>query len=89
MSFQAYLDTIKEKTGLTPDDFEKIARERGLLEGDIKAGPIIAVARRRLRPRPRARDGAGECVSRAAERPAVARATRSTDSSRARRRSGS
>ncbi len=41
MSFQAYLDTIKEKTGLTPDDFEKIARERGLLEDDIKAGPII------------------------------------------------
>jgi Domain of unknown function (DUF4287)/Domain of unknown function (DUF5655) len=42
MSFQAYLDTIKEKTGLTPDDFEPIAREKGFLEGDIPAGPIIA-----------------------------------------------
>ena len=40
MTFQAYLDTIKQKTGMTPDDFEPIAREKGLLEGDIKAGPI-------------------------------------------------
>ena len=42
MTFQAYLDSIKAKTGLDPDDFEKIAREKGLLDGDIKAGPIIA-----------------------------------------------
>ena len=40
MTFQAYLDTIKAKTGLDPEDFEKIAAEKGLLEGDIKAGPI-------------------------------------------------
>ena len=40
MTFQAYLDTIKAKTGLEPEDFEKIAAEKGLLEGDIKAGPI-------------------------------------------------
>jgi len=40
MTFQAYLDTIKAKTGMDPADFEKIAAERGLLEGDIKAGPI-------------------------------------------------
>ena len=42
MTFQAYLDTIKAKTGLDPADFEKIAAERGLLGGDIKAGPIMA-----------------------------------------------
>jgi hypothetical protein len=57
MTFQAYLDTIKEKTGMTPDDFVKLAEERGLLVGatkgrdtnggdkkggEIKAGPIIA-----------------------------------------------
>jgi hypothetical protein len=42
MSFQAYLDTIRAKTGMGPDDFEKLARERGLLVGDIKAGPILA-----------------------------------------------
>src|ERR1700712_2773958 len=40
MTFQAYLDTIKAKTGMDPDDFQKIAAERGLLVGDIKAGPI-------------------------------------------------
>jgi hypothetical protein len=33
MSFQAYLDNIKEKTGKTPDDFKKRAAEKGFLEG--------------------------------------------------------
>jgi hypothetical protein len=42
MTFQAYLDTIKAKTGMDPDDFQKIAAEKGLLGGDIKAGPITA-----------------------------------------------
>ena len=41
MTFQAYLDTIKEKTGMSPDDFEAIARDRGLLTDDIPAGPIL------------------------------------------------
>jgi hypothetical protein len=40
MTFQAYIDTIKAKTGMDPDDFQKIAAEKGLLVGDIKAGPI-------------------------------------------------
>jgi hypothetical protein len=40
MTFQAYLDTIKAKTGMDPADFQKIAAEKGLLKGDIKAGPI-------------------------------------------------
>ena len=40
MTFQAYIDTIKAKTGMDPADFEKIAAEKGLLVGDIKAGPI-------------------------------------------------
>jgi predicted transport protein len=40
MTFQAYLDTIKAKTGMDPEDFQKIAAEKGLLVGDIKAGPI-------------------------------------------------
>ena len=40
MTFQAYLDTIKAKTGMVPDDFQKIAEEKGLLVGDITAGPI-------------------------------------------------
>ena len=30
MTFQAYLDTVKAKTGKTPDDFKKLAHEKGL-----------------------------------------------------------
>ncbi len=30
MTFQAYLDTIKAKTGKTPDDFAKLAAKKGL-----------------------------------------------------------
>src|SRR5882724_11673250 len=36
MSFQAYLDNVKAKTGKTPDDFAKLASQRGLAKhGDI------------------------------------------------------
>jgi hypothetical protein len=42
MSFQAYLDTIKQKTGLDPADFRRLADERGLLADDVKAGQIKA-----------------------------------------------
>jgi len=28
MSFQAYIDNIKTKTGKTPDDFKKLAEEK-------------------------------------------------------------
>ena len=31
MSFQAYLDNIKAKTGKTPDDFKKLAAEKGFM----------------------------------------------------------
>lgn len=37
MSFQAYINNIKTKTGKTPDDFKKLAEEKGFLEnGQIK-----------------------------------------------------
>jgi hypothetical protein len=42
MTFQAYLDTIKTKTGLDPDDFFELAREKDLLGDGVKAGPVIA-----------------------------------------------
>lgn len=42
MTFQAYLDTIRKKTGLGPDDFRRIAAEKGLLEPGTKAAAIIA-----------------------------------------------
>jgi hypothetical protein len=47
MSFQAYLDTIKEKTGKGPADFKKLASGKGFMSGtklraDVKAGEVIA-----------------------------------------------
>ena len=41
MSFQAYLDNIEEKTGLTPRQFIDLAQERGLDGPDVKAGLIV------------------------------------------------
>ena len=41
MSFQAYLDNIQKKTGKGPDEFRKLAEQRGLLRADVKAGEII------------------------------------------------
>jgi hypothetical protein len=31
ISFQAYIDNIKAKTGKTPDDFKALAEKKGLL----------------------------------------------------------
>lgn len=42
MSFQAYLDNIKAKTGKTPQDFRVLAEKKGLLKPGVKAGEIIA-----------------------------------------------
>ncbi len=42
MSFQAYIDNIKTKTGKTPEDFKKLADKKGLLKPGVKAGEIIA-----------------------------------------------
>ncbi|NLP83170.1 DUF4287 domain-containing protein [Microbacterium sp. CFH 90308] len=40
MSFQAYLDNIETKTGLTPRQFIDLAREKGFDE-TTKATPIV------------------------------------------------
>ena len=40
MSFQAYLDTIKAKTGLGPAEFRVLAEKRGLLAADVKVAQI-------------------------------------------------
>jgi hypothetical protein len=47
MSFQAYIDNIHTKTGKTPDDFKKLAEEKGFysngaLTPNTKAGDIVA-----------------------------------------------
>ena len=31
MSFQAYIDNIKAKTGKTPEDFKKLAEKKGFI----------------------------------------------------------
>jgi hypothetical protein len=47
MSFQGYLNTIKTKTGKGPDDFRRLAAEKGFADGEnikpgVKAGDIVA-----------------------------------------------
>lgn len=47
MSFQAYLDNIRAKTGRSPDDFRRYAVEKGWtdaagLRDGVKAGAIVA-----------------------------------------------
>jgi hypothetical protein len=42
MTFQAYLDTIEAKTGKRPRDFLALARKRGLVRPDLKAGELVA-----------------------------------------------
>lgn len=32
MSFQAYIDNIKQKTGNSPEDFKKLAEKKGFLK---------------------------------------------------------
>jgi hypothetical protein len=41
MSFQAYLDTIEDRTGLTPREFIAMAHDRGLDASTTKAGAIV------------------------------------------------
>jgi hypothetical protein len=41
MSFQAYLDAIEDKTGLTPRQLVDEATSRGYASADVKAGTIL------------------------------------------------
>ena len=41
MSFQAYLDNIEAKTGVSPNEFMKRAKTNGLLSADTKAMQIV------------------------------------------------
>ena len=41
MSFQAYLDNIKAKTGKTPDELVRLAAARGLVGPGVKAEQIV------------------------------------------------
>ena len=41
MSFQAYLDNVETKTGKTPNEFIKLAKQKGFGAG-TKAGEIVS-----------------------------------------------
>lgn len=41
MSFQAYLDNIQAKTGVSPDQFLELAKAKGFMEPGVKATPIV------------------------------------------------
>jgi len=41
MSFQAYIDNIKTRTGKTPADFKKQLEKEGLLNGDMTATELV------------------------------------------------
>jgi len=41
MSFQAYIDNIKKKTGKTPEDFKKLAEKKGLLKPGVKPMEVV------------------------------------------------
>ena len=62
MSFQAYLNTIKSKTGKGPEDFRKMAEEKGFsqdgeLKPGIKAGEIVDWLKEEFELGSRARHG--------------------------------
>lgn len=38
MSFQAYIDNIKAKTGKTPEDFKQLAEKKGFIKD---GGPVV------------------------------------------------
>jgi len=42
MSFQAYIDNIKAKTGKTPEDIFALAKKKGVFKPDMKAGELVA-----------------------------------------------
>jgi hypothetical protein len=42
VSFQAYLDNIKSKTGKTPEDLRALAAKAGVYRVDMKAGDLVA-----------------------------------------------
>ena len=42
MSFQAYLDNIRAKTGKTPEQLKALASKAGVFKADMKAGDLVA-----------------------------------------------
>src|SRR5437867_2416763 len=53
MTYKAYIDNIYAKTGRTPEDYRRMAKERNLTK---YGAPEVAQGRLRPRARPRQRD---------------------------------
>ena len=46
MSFQAYLDNIKARTGKTPAQLRRLAAKAGVYKRDMKASELVAWLKR-------------------------------------------
>ena len=42
MTFQAYIDNIKAKTGKTPEELKNLAAKAGVYRPDMKASELVA-----------------------------------------------
>ena len=47
MTFQAYIDNIRAKTGKSPEDFKRLATDKGWIEGgrlrsEVKVAEVVA-----------------------------------------------
>ena len=42
MTFQAYMDAVKSKTGKTPDQLKAQATKAGIYNAEMKAGELVA-----------------------------------------------
>lgn len=42
MSFQAYIDNIKTKTGKSPKDFMMLMKKKGIFSSDMKASVLVS-----------------------------------------------
>lgn len=47
MTFQAYLDNIKAKTGKAPEDFKAEATEAGVFRPDMTASELVTFLKQR------------------------------------------
>ncbi len=41
MSFQAYIDNVKVKTGKSPEELKNAAEKAGVYRSDMKAGDLV------------------------------------------------
>ena len=42
MTFEAYIENIKTKTGKSPEDFMKLMKKKGIFAPDMKASVLVS-----------------------------------------------